>query len=233
MYLYLLTINMVAHRLNIESIAVTNLRPAKFFACYLLGSHAFVLGAGLPIPQPATMRPSHLLLILLSLFSSLLHFASAGPTNKIGEVAGICSHTDYPFLCIYASTTYGQSYLAIDAASLLAMHIKMTVDHTQTAKAIASTFAVNPTTTPQVKQALEVCLKQYDDAFDDLATGSTAVAGHDAGTANSMLSAVISYYGTCDDAFAEIYKANPLAKQDDFLMKMVSNALALAQLILQ
>lgn len=233
MYLYLLTINMVAHRLNIESIAVTNLRPAKFFTCYLLGSHAFVLGAGLPIPQPATMRPSHLLLILLSLFSSLLPFASAGPTNKIGEVAGICSHTDYPFLCIYASTTYGQSYLAIDAASLLAMHIKMTVDHTQTAKAIASTFAVNPTTTPQVKQALEVCVKQYDDAFDDLATGSTAVAGHDAGTANSMLSAVISYYGTCDDAFAEIYKANPLAKQDDFLMKMVSNALALAQLILQ
>ncbi|KAJ8491474.1 hypothetical protein OPV22_013195 [Ensete ventricosum] len=176
------------------------------------------------------MKPSHLLLILLTLSSSLLPFASA---NNIGEVASICSHTDYSFLCIYASVTYGQSYAVIDAASLLAMHIKMTTDHTQTAKVIASTFAANPTTTPQVKQALGVCLKQYDDAFDDLAKGTAAVAGHDAGTANSMLSAVISYYSTCDDAFAEIYAANPLAKQDDFLMKMVSNALALAQLILE
>ncbi|XP_009386609.2 pectinesterase inhibitor 12-like [Musa acuminata AAA Group] len=179
------------------------------------------------------------LFIFFSLSSSLLPPASAtsspgghGPCKDAGDIASICSHTDYVSLCINAAHTYGHAYAVIDAASLFGMHIHMASDRTKTVKDLASHLAAKPSSSKSVKQALVICIKMYDDALDDLVKGSDAIKARDEGTANSMLSGVISYYSTCDDAFTEIPAPNPLCKQDGTLMHIVSNALALAHLIL-
>ncbi|CAL9176826.1 unnamed protein product [Musa hybrid cultivar] len=183
------------------------------------------------------MMATHLF-IFFSLSSSLLPPASAtsspgghGPCKDDGNIASICSHTDYVSLCINAAHTYGHAYAVIDAASLLGMHIHMASDRTQTVKDLASHLAAKPSNSQSVKQALVICIKMYGDALDDLVKGSDAIKARDEGTANSMLSGVISYYSTCDDAFTEIPAPNPLCKQDGTLMHIVSNALALAHLI--
>ncbi|RRT66880.1 hypothetical protein B296_00001091 [Ensete ventricosum] len=218
--------------------AVIKLRLRVLFAAYSSSLAPFVVVASVAISQPATMMATHLF-ILFSLSSSLLPLAFAtsspgvhGPSKHDGDIVSICSHTDYVSLCFNAAHTYGHACAVIDAASLLDMHIHMARDHTQTVKNLASHLAANPSTSRSVKQALGICIKLYGDALDDLVKGSDAVKARDEGTANSMLSGVISYYSTCDDAFAEIPASNPLSKQDGTLMNIVSNALAIAHLIL-
>ncbi|XP_042415335.1 pectinesterase 3-like [Zingiber officinale] len=149
------------------------------------------------------------------------------------SLADLCRRTDYPALCLDAAKAYGHAYPSPpDAAALLSMHLDMAADHTRTVKAEAEELLSKGKGSPREKGAIDVCNTQFGDAIDDTDTVREAVKGRDAGTANTVLSAIITYYDTCDDAFAEIPLPNPFAKQDDSLSKIISNALALVPIVI-
>ncbi|XP_074575275.1 uncharacterized protein LOC141831771 [Curcuma longa] len=149
------------------------------------------------------------------------------------SVADLCGRTDYSALCLYAATTYGHAYPSPpDAEALLSMHLDMAADHTRTAKAVAEELLPKAEGSGREEGAIKVCKSQFGGAIVDIETARNAVRARDAGTANSYLSGIITYYSTCDDAFTEIPLPNPFAKQDDFLSKMISNALALVPIAL-
>ncbi|XP_074588036.1 uncharacterized protein LOC141843915 [Curcuma longa] len=177
------------------------------------------------------MRPNQLLPLII-----LLAFSSAAAALRLHAgvlgVAALCARTDYPAVCLDAEKAFGSSYPpSPDAEDLLSMHLDMATKHTRAAKA-AVEEQLRRAADSREQGALKVCASQLGDALDDMGKARDAILVKDAGTANSMLSAVITYYSTCDDAFAEIKRANPVAKQDDALARMISNALALGQLAL-
>ncbi|KAG6520944.1 pectinesterase inhibitor-like [Zingiber officinale] len=174
------------------------------------------------------MRPNQLLPLIILLASSA---AAAALRAHIGVIA-LCALTDYPVVCLDAAKSFGSSYPpSPDAGDLLSMHLDMAAKHTRAAKAEVEE-QLKWTENAREQGALKVCASQFGDALDDMGKARNAILVKDAGTANSMLSAVITYYSTCDDAFTEIKRANPVAKQDDALSKIISNALALGQLAL-
>ncbi|WOL06692.1 hypothetical protein Cni_G15426 [Canna indica] len=175
--------------------------------------------------KEVTMSPNQTLLVLLSIFSlSSLAFA--------GDSSPLCARLDCASICEYAIRTYSRNYDKIDAMSLLSMHVDLAIDHTQAAKTGAEHYKSEHNLSHMENGATDICIEEYGDALDDLNKGRDAARAGDAGTSNSMLSAVIAYYTTCDDAFGEIPASNPMAKQDEFLRKMVNNALGLGQIAL-
>lgn len=176
------------------------------------------------------MRPNQLLPLLLLL---LLAFSyCAGALRSHLGVTALCARTDYPAVCLDAAKEFGSNYPpSPDAEELLSMHLDMAAKHTRAVKAAVEEL-LRRAADGREQGALKVCASQFGDALDDMGKARDAILVKDAGTANSMLSAVITYYSTCDDAFTEIPRANPVAKEDGALAKMISNALALGQLVL-
>ncbi|KAG6493317.1 uncharacterized protein LOC121999590 [Zingiber officinale] len=159
--------------------------------------------------------------------------SSGNEQTDLLSLADLCGRTDYSALCLYAAATYGHAYPSPpDATALLSMHLDMAADHTRTAKAVAEELLSKGDGSTREQGAIKVCKSQFGGAIGDMDTVRKAVKGGDAGTANSYLSGIITYYSTCDDSFTEIPLPNPFAKQDDSLSKMISNALALVPIAL-
>ncbi|XP_042415336.1 pectinesterase inhibitor-like [Zingiber officinale] len=178
------------------------------------------------------MRPNQLslsfvffLLLLLLLSSSSTAFRHL---TGLLSLADLCRRTDFPDLCLDAAKAYGHAYPSPpDATALLSMHLDMAADQTRKVKAEAEELLSKGGGSPREKGAIDVCNTLFGDAIDDMDTVRKAVKGRDAGTANSFLSAIMTSYSTCDDAFSEIPLHNPFSMQDDSLSEIISNALAL------
>lgn len=138
----------------------------------------------------------------------------------------ICDKTTFPSLCLSSIAPFfnGQT----DAISILEMAIKATTEYTKLAIAAASELADAPTTPPSTASGLRDCKANYKDALDDLKSATHAISNHDIGTMNTMLSAVVTDYVTCDDGFSG---QNPIRMYNEKLGNMASNCLALASFI--
>ncbi|KAG6518976.1 hypothetical protein ZIOFF_022463 [Zingiber officinale] len=100
------------------------------------------------------------------------------------------------------------------------------------AKVVAGHAAVvSPGMNYQTASNLQVCSGSYDDALDNLNGARIAVKAQDKGTMNSMLSALVTDFSTCEDSFSEMNARSPQAAADKLLTKMASNCLALASLL--
>lgn len=81
---------------------------------------------------------------------------------------------------------------------------------------------------PTVVSRLGHCKDSYRDALDNLQNAMDAIPDHDFGTINSMLSAAVTDFSDCDDAFEGMAQ---YSNHDGHLTKMVSNCLAIASLV--
>lgn len=179
------------------------------------------------------MGPNQLLLLLFLLSLSSSSSSDLLPFAGMLSLASLCARTDYPTLCLQVASTYGHAYPSPpDAVALLSMHLDMATHHTLAAAEAAAQLLPKAKKCAREEGAIRVCKSQFGDAVSDMKTVRDAVRDRDAGTTNSYLSGVITYYSTCDDAFSEIPLANPLAKEDHFLTEIVSNALALVPVAL-
>ncbi|KAG1365298.1 putative Pectinesterase inhibitor 4 [Cocos nucifera] len=163
----------------------------------------------------------------LSPFSS----PSTAPVHSSGlpnAVVGMCHHTDYPDLCLSSISPLLPAFGTIDAKTLLTLEMKACRSYTETARTQAAKLANE---NPSVASILQSCTENYEDAFDDLDSSAEALAEGDKGTLNSMLSALLDDYGTCEDGFTEMSATSPMASYDDTLTKLASNCLALADLV--
>jgi pectinesterase inhibitor-like protein len=80
-------------------------------------------------------------------------------------------------------------------------------------------------------QYMDVCKESFDDALTSLRTSLKNLKNHDRASLNINLSAALSDYVTCDDAFSESGMGNPLGKIDALMSRMASNCLYLSSLV--
>ncbi|KAM7252528.1 hypothetical protein ACFE04_024411 [Oxalis oulophora] len=75
------------------------------------------------------------------------------------------------------------------------------------------------------------CIESYDNAMDMLKQSMDALKTRDTGSLMSYLSATLSSFTNCDDAYAQDNKKSPFAVSNLVLIDMASNSLALSSLI--
>ncbi|GMH16558.1 hypothetical protein Nepgr_018399 [Nepenthes gracilis] len=154
-------------------------------------------------------------------------------TSPLGKsvdpgIRKICDSTDYSPLCLASIKPFLNG--KTDPISVLKMHIRASVQATKTALTLATNLAsaANRALVP-TRSALNDCLEMYKDALDNFQDTLNAIPSCDTGTMNSMLSAALNDFVTCDDGFAEA--KSPMAEINDKLHKMSSNCLAIVSLI--
>ncbi|KAA8531230.1 hypothetical protein F0562_005856 [Nyssa sinensis] len=138
----------------------------------------------------------------------------------------ICDSTDYSALCISSITPYLNG--KTDTISVLEMAMKASTNQTKMAISKITKLVGSPATPPQTVSILNDCKDSYNDALENFQYAMGALPDRDIGTMNSMLSASITDYGDCEDAFAE--QTSPLADYSEKLMHMVDNCLAIVSL---
>ncbi|KAK1318752.1 hypothetical protein QJS10_CPB04g00992 [Acorus calamus] len=112
------------------------------------------------------------------------------------------------------------------------MEIKACANLTEIAREASHRIASDPSTPSTLSMVISVCTESYDDALDNLKSATKAIADRDAGTLDSMLSAAMTDFGTCEDSFMETPGiVSPMAKYDDTLTKLASNCLVIAKLV--
>ncbi|KAG6478980.1 pectinesterase inhibitor-like [Zingiber officinale] len=162
--------------------------------------------------------------------------AQPGPSFPVADdaIAALCGKTDYPDVCVSWVRQLGGSVgggPAHDALGVLSLQMQACRAKVDAARAEVSAAVVKPGTDPRTASNLQVCSDSYDDAVDNLDDAEAAVKANDKGTMNSMLSALVTDFSTCEDSFSEMNAKSPQAATDDLLTKMASNCLALASLL--
>ncbi|CAO2832371.1 unnamed protein product [Amaranthus hypochondriacus] len=146
------------------------------------------------------------------------------------NVKKTCEFTDNPGLCFSSLTPFLKAEKTeekTDTYSLLEMQVKATEKATQ----IVIALAVKLGKEEGDKGAVKDCKEMYDDALDNLQKAVEALLTKDIGTVNTMLSAVISDFHTCDEGYKEGGNSSPLAEYGNKLSELVSNCLATVALI--
>lgn len=115
-----------------------------------------------------------------------------------------------------------------DVHLVLNIAIKAGLDFVKTALSAAEKMAAKPGIPPNLASMYKDCKDSYDDALYNFQNAMDAGSG-DLGTTNTMLSAVITDIGDCEDAFQG--QTCPLASYSEKVTKMASNCLAIASLI--
>jgi|UniRef100_A0A2N9IQB4 pectinesterase inhibitor-like protein len=154
---------------------------------------------------------------------------SAPTLSMDPSIKKICETTDNPDLCVSSIAPFLSG--KTDPISVLEMAINAATQHAKNAMAMASKLSAVPKATTDSANAplFEDCKEMYSDALDNLQSAMDAIPSRDIGTINSMLSAALTDFVTCEDGFSG--ETSPLSPYDDKGTKMASNCLAIASLI--
>lgn len=141
------------------------------------------------------------------------------------RIKKICDSTDYPAICLTFIAPFFNG--KCDPISVLEMALKASSQ--QIKMAIAASTKLAHKMPSAGASHLKHCKDNYHDALDNLQNAIDAIPTRDIGTINSMLSAAVTDFSECDDAFAG--HISHIADYDGHLTKMVSNCLAIASLV--
>ncbi|KAG8370516.1 hypothetical protein BUALT_Bualt14G0125000 [Buddleja alternifolia] len=183
-----------------------------------------------PIPSPSE-RPAH---VPSPSPSDETHHSdissppsiSPGPSADVDQkVKEICGFTDYPSLCL--ATVIPHLEGKNDVPSVLEVSINVAAKVAEHGLSLAKELFEKPGKTPELAPILDDCKESYIAAVDSFENTKKAFPKRDIGTMNSMLSAVITDVGDCEDGFSGVGTVSPLAKIADKLTNMTSNCLAI------
>ncbi|KAG4949088.1 hypothetical protein JHK86_042327 [Glycine max] len=142
------------------------------------------------------------------------------------SVKDICSHTDYPDVCVSTITPFlGQNF---DLMNVLEAAIKAC---SYQAKFTISVVAKHMKVSPEIAAALGDCKEQYSDALENLHRAMDAIQSQDLGTVTTMLSAVMADVSACESGFEEHKVASPMAHSEGMVSITASICLSIASLI--
>ncbi|XP_006294687.2 pectinesterase inhibitor [Capsella rubella] len=146
----------------------------------------------------------------------------------------LCKNTDYNNECIAAILPdlrkrdggsggfEAKDVMRMEAESLF-KKAKATLDY-------AKRVMEDSKTPMPVKEAMSVCVENYDSLISGLEDAKTAMDDGDYGRLDSVLSAAISDVSTCSDNFVDIPGVDsPTASLDELMKKLCSNVLAMSQ----
>ncbi|KAK4433869.1 hypothetical protein Salat_0549600 [Sesamum alatum] len=174
--------------------------------------------------------------------SADLHSVGAPPTGNLGvlskipavnanpEVKKICDSTDHPDLCLTTVVPLLNGKTSVE--SVLEVSVKASDEFAKNALAMVKQEAKKPGASPKMISTLKDCKDGYDTAVENFEKTMNAFSSHDLGTMRSMLSAVITFVGDCEDGFAEMKEHSPLSSYAKQLTNMTSNCLAISSLMM-
>ncbi|GAB4852569.1 hypothetical protein Ancab_016782 [Ancistrocladus abbreviatus] len=142
------------------------------------------------------------------------------------DIKKICDSTDYTPVCLTSIKPFLNGESKADPASVLEMQIKAAMLAAKSAHSMAAQLSKFSSTHAA---ALKDCEEMYGDALDNYQEALAAIPTGDTSTMNSMLSAALADYGTCDDGLSGV--KSPMSAHNDKLHKMSSNCLAIVSLI--
>ncbi|CDO98773.1 unnamed protein product [Coffea canephora] len=145
------------------------------------------------------------------------------------DIKKICDSTDYPSLCL--STIVPSLDGQTDVFSVLEIAIKASHGYASTAFSMVKKLALTPGMPNQLVAIINDCRDSYDDVLYNFQRAMTALPARDVGTMNTMLSAVLTDVGDCQDAINAAKIPCPLSVFGDKLTNMTSNCLAIASMI--
>ncbi|KAG8372878.1 hypothetical protein BUALT_Bualt12G0112900 [Buddleja alternifolia] len=154
----------------------------------------------------------------------------ARPSSDINpQVKKICDSTDFPDLCL--KTVIPLLREKSNLESVLEITIKVGDELAKRALSLAKKLAHKPGTPPRLSSILKDCKDSYDMAVENYTKTINALSMKDIGTMETMLSAVITDLGDCQDGFEEEEGDSPFANFADKLTNITSNCLALVSLM--
>ncbi|XP_059460976.1 pectinesterase inhibitor 10 [Corylus avellana] len=142
------------------------------------------------------------------------------PTNP--AIKKTCDATDYPALCL--STLAPFPIGKTDPLSVLELAVRASIQHTTKALAKATQLAAGADSSESILDCKDI----YDDALDNFENAMDAIHPRDIGTVNTMLSAALTDFDTCEDGFDG---ESPFSSYDDKGTKLASICLAIASLV--
>ncbi|GFP85261.1 pectinesterase inhibitor [Phtheirospermum japonicum] len=155
-------------------------------------------------------------------FSSSLR--SVGPNPIISK---ICDNTDHPPLCLATVLPFAKGEKSITVETVLKFAVEAGSLYAKEALSVTKNLVSKPGTPEDLKATLKDCKNSYDTAVENFAKTTDAFATNDVGTMRSVLSAVITFVGDCEDEFAEMQTQSPLSGYAEKLTDMTSNCLAI------
>ncbi|KAK1279422.1 hypothetical protein QJS04_geneDACA002775 [Acorus gramineus] len=153
-------------------------------------------------------------------------------TVGTSTVFSLCRRTDYPSLCTSSAGPQLRRARSVAPTVLTASHIRATMVRTVLARSLATKLVRSRNGSKIYKANINVCLDNYDDALSNLRDSMKSLRsrGSHADLMNN-LSAALTDFTTCDDAFAETPgMRSPLAHANAILGMSAKNNLALASI---
>ncbi|XP_027338282.1 uncharacterized protein LOC113852243 [Abrus precatorius] len=145
---------------------------------------------------------------------------------KYQAVKQICSHTDYPDVCLSTITPFLNDHF--DVMNVLEASIKACGHQIRfTISKVKKYFG----SSPELDSLLTDCRNQYSDAMENLQRAMDAIPSRDLGTVTVMLSAVMADVSTCESGFEDLKSTSPVANSEGLVTITASNCLAIASLI--
>ncbi|XP_022851735.1 pectinesterase inhibitor 1-like [Olea europaea var. sylvestris] len=149
--------------------------------------------------------------------------------NVDPKVMKICDSTDHPSLCL--GTVVPLLDDKTDQFSVLEVSVKACSELTKFALSMAKKISNMPGVPPQVASIIRDCKDNYDAVMSNFEKAINALPERDIGTLNTMLSAVITDVGDCEDELSSTATTSPLSDYAEKLTNMTSNSLAIASLL--
>ncbi|TKY72355.1 Pectinesterase inhibitor [Spatholobus suberectus] len=171
------------------------------------------------------------LLLFISISSLLLLLANAVPSTRNihivrrdlrSDLSEFCKKTTNPNLC---AQTIQPHFLhgALEPLKALDAEVDATLDKVKKTLAHIQTLLAKQGASKSMKDSLDICKDQYGSMLDAIKETKTALGENDVITAKFKFSAVISYQGSCKDAFEG--EAMPFTEDSDSVFQLGGNCL--------
>ncbi|CAH8266274.1 unnamed protein product [Arabidopsis lyrata] len=147
----------------------------------------------------------------------------------------LCKNTDYNNECIAAilpdlQKQAGGGGGGFEAKDVMRMEAESLFKKANATLDYAKRVVEDSKTPMAVKEAMSVCVENYDSLMSGLEEAKMAMEEGDYGRLDSVLSAAISDVSTCSDNFVDVPGVDsPTASLDELMKKLCSNVLAMSQ----
>ncbi|CAA0834259.1 Unknown protein [Striga hermonthica] len=145
------------------------------------------------------------------------------------EVKEICNSTDHPELCL--DTLVPRLDGNYDIPIVLEVSMRVGADLARTGLSVAKKVVDGSVGPPELASVLRDCRDMYDEAVYNFESAIDAFPRRDKGTMSTMLSAVITDIGDCEDGLARFGDESPFTDVAEKVKNTASNCLAIVSLL--
>ncbi|KAK8654397.1 hypothetical protein V6N13_128365 [Hibiscus sabdariffa] len=143
------------------------------------------------------------------------------PGSGNPELEKICKATELPINCMTILSQFLNDSIQIDPLTVAKVGIEMSSNMSRQAIATATKFQNDPEASTGLKEALSVCIENYDTIPDDNDGALQALDRQDISEASIKLSASLASIETCLDGNRQMHNLSPMRDMDSELKTLI------------